>query len=102
MSPMALSSPRGLDSGSDHAWSGPCDLVPLGSAPRGRKPVTVCLLGGAPMGGHCPVFSSTALQDLGLRPQRHPSPSTMFSGTTPSARNPVTVRSRRFSFWVVL
>ena len=28
--------------------------------------------GGAPTGGRCPVFSTTALQDLGLQLQRHP------------------------------
>ena len=29
--------------------------------------------GGAPTSGRCPDFSTTALQDLGLQPQRHPS-----------------------------
>ena len=32
--------------------------------------------GGAPTGGGCPVFSTTALQDLGLQPQSHPSNNT--------------------------
>ena len=59
------------------AWSGPCDHVPfLGQHTTWRKLVTVFSSGGAPTGGRCPVFSTTALQDLGSQPQRHPSPNT--------------------------
>ena len=89
MSPLALQVPHGTspEPGVYQASSGPCDHVPfLGQHTTWRKPVTVFSLGGAPTGGRCPVFSTTALQDVGLRQQRHPSQH--FSGTTPRGRKP--------------
>ena len=41
--------------------------LPLTTTPR-----VVVGWGGAPTGGRCPVFPTTALQDLGLQLQRHP------------------------------
>ena len=60
------------------ALSGPCDHVPLLGQHTTWAQGCDCVFssGGAPTDGRCPVFSTTALQDLGCQPQRHPSPPT--------------------------
>ena len=70
MSPLAFALRRGAWStrpGRDHVTT--CRTSRIPPLPR-----VVVGWGGAPTGGRCPVFSTTALQDLGLQLQLHLTP----------------------------
>ena len=63
--------------GSLEFTKGTLDHAPPAS--RGPPPPRVVVgWGGAPTGSRCPVFSTAALQDLGLQLQRHPTPISYF------------------------
>ena len=58
------------------AWSGPCDPCHPRAAHHMAQACDCVLVGRCSYGWPLPCLLTTALQDLGLQPQRHPSPNT--------------------------